>query len=155
MYQQSGKKPVKQQYLLHVLSQYGELRPISGWDRFTSFGHPSKFQWVLHVGFVTALASVTGGQPNFAWYLAISWAVSLYVHIRGLLLPKGILPRAKFTLHPSRVILYWQRYCAALEHDEQWASAKLCGMASSRDRAAIPFDIGRLNCLVFICFSCH
>jgi len=21
--------------------QYGELRPTSGWDRFTSFGHPS------------------------------------------------------------------------------------------------------------------
>jgi len=24
--------------------QYGELRPTSGWDWFTSLGHPSKFQ---------------------------------------------------------------------------------------------------------------
>jgi len=28
------------------------------------------------------------------------------------------------------------------------ASVKLCGVVSSRDRAAIPFDIGRSNCLV-------
>jgi len=31
-----------------------EYRPISGWDRFTSLGHPSKFQWVWGLGFVTA-----------------------------------------------------------------------------------------------------
>ena len=35
-----GKKFVKQQYLLHMSSQYGELRPTSGWDRFVSLGHP-------------------------------------------------------------------------------------------------------------------
>jgi len=33
MYRQSEKKLVKQQYLLHMSSQYGELRPTSGWDR--------------------------------------------------------------------------------------------------------------------------
>jgi len=33
-----GKKLVKQQYLLHMSSQYGELRPTSGWDRFVSLG---------------------------------------------------------------------------------------------------------------------
>ena len=27
-------------------SQYGELRPTSGWHQFWSLGHPSKFQWV-------------------------------------------------------------------------------------------------------------
>jgi len=36
-----GKKPVKQQYLLQMSSQYGELRPTSGCDRSRSFGHPS------------------------------------------------------------------------------------------------------------------
>jgi len=41
----------------------------------------------------------------------------------GLLSTDGILPGAKFTLHPS--LLYWQRYCKALQ---QRASAKLCGM---------------------------
>jgi len=41
--------------------------------------------------------------------------------------------------------LSWQRYCTALE---QWVSARLCGVVSSRDRAPIPFDTGRSNCLV-------
>ena len=35
------KKVVKQQYLFHMSSQYGELRPTSGWHRFGSLGHPS------------------------------------------------------------------------------------------------------------------
>jgi len=35
------KKLVKQQYLLQMSSQYGELRPTSGWDRSGSLGHPS------------------------------------------------------------------------------------------------------------------
>jgi len=35
-----GKKLFKQQYLLHMSSQYGELRPTSGWDHFVSLGHP-------------------------------------------------------------------------------------------------------------------
>ena len=38
-----GKKLVKQQYLLHMSPQYGELRPTSGWDRFVSLGHPGNF----------------------------------------------------------------------------------------------------------------
>jgi len=35
------KKTVKQQYLFHMSSQYGELQPTSGWDHFVSLGHPS------------------------------------------------------------------------------------------------------------------
>jgi len=35
-----SKKLVKQQYLLYMSPQYGELRPTSGWDRFVSLGHP-------------------------------------------------------------------------------------------------------------------
>jgi len=31
-----GKKLVKQQYVLHISSQYGELRPTNGWDRLTN-----------------------------------------------------------------------------------------------------------------------
>ena len=60
-----GKKPVKQQYLLHMPSQYGELRPTSGWDLLASLGHPSKFQRVSHFGSVTARHSSTRHQPNF------------------------------------------------------------------------------------------
>ena len=35
-----GKKSVKQQYLLQMSPQYGELLPTSGWDRFVSFTCP-------------------------------------------------------------------------------------------------------------------
>ena len=52
------KKLVKQQYLVHMLLQYGELRLISGWDRFVSLGYPSKFQRVSRLGFVTAAPSL-------------------------------------------------------------------------------------------------
>jgi len=40
------KKPVKWQYLPHMSSQYGELRPTSGWDLLSSLRHPCKFQRV-------------------------------------------------------------------------------------------------------------
>jgi len=46
--------------------QYGELRPTSGWDRFVSLEHPSKFQRVSRLGSVTAQHSSSGRQPNFA-----------------------------------------------------------------------------------------
>jgi len=38
-----GKKLVKQQYLLQMSLQYGELRPTNGWDRLAGLGHPSYF----------------------------------------------------------------------------------------------------------------
>jgi len=60
-----GKKLVKQ-YLPHMSLQYGELRPTSGWDRFVSLGHLSKFQWLSRLGSVIARYSSSGHQPNFA-----------------------------------------------------------------------------------------
>jgi len=60
------KKLVKQQYLFHMSSQYGELQPTSGWDLLSSLGHPSKFQRVSHLGSVTARHYSSGRQPNFA-----------------------------------------------------------------------------------------
>jgi len=127
-----------------MFSQYGESQPSSGWDRFTSLGHPNKFQRVSRVGFVTSPMSLNGRQPNFAWCLAVSWAGTLIFSF-GSSCPQGNFARRKIHFaSKSCVILYWQRYCAALE---LWASAKLCGMVSSRDRAAIPFDTGRSNCL--------
>jgi len=56
------KKIVKQQYLLHMSLQYGELRPSSGWDPFVSLGH----QRVSRLGSVTARHSSIGRQANFA-----------------------------------------------------------------------------------------
>ena len=60
MYWQSEKKLVKQQYLLRMSPQYGELWPTSGWDRFVSLGHSCKFQRVLRLGSITARHSGIG-----------------------------------------------------------------------------------------------
>jgi len=57
---------VKQQYLLHMFPQYGELGITSSWDRPGSLGHPCKFQRVSRLGSVTARHSSIGRQPNFA-----------------------------------------------------------------------------------------
>ena len=61
-----GKKLGKQQYLLHMSPQYGELRHTSGWDRFGSLGHPGYFQLLPHLGSVTARQSSSERQPNYA-----------------------------------------------------------------------------------------
>jgi len=103
---QSGKKLVKQQYLLQMSSQYGELPPTNGWDRLASFGHPSKFQRVSYLGFVTAPTSLNGGQPKFARCLAVFCYGTLYINFWELWPPNGILPGAKFTLHPSLAFAY-------------------------------------------------
>jgi len=63
-------------------SQYGELRPTNGWAALGSLVHPSKFQLILRLGFITALTSLSGGQPNFAWCLAVSCTV-YYICIFG------------------------------------------------------------------------
>jgi len=89
------KKLVKQQCLLHMSPQYGKLRPTNGLDWFGSLGHPSRFQWVLHLGFVTAARLLNGSQPNFARCLAVSWAGALYIHFRGLLPRNGIFATCK------------------------------------------------------------
>jgi len=81
--------------------------------------HPSKFQRFSLLGFVTATASLTGSQPNFAGRLAVSLADALYTHIfRGLLPADGNSPRAIFTLRPSVAFFYIL----------QRPSAKLCGV---------------------------
>jgi len=57
------KKLVKQQYLLHMSSQYGELRPSSGWDLLASLEHTSTFQRLSRLN---ARHSSSGRQPKFA-----------------------------------------------------------------------------------------
>ena len=61
-----GKKLVKQQYVIDMSAQYGELQPTKGWDLFGSLGHPSKFERVSRLGSVTARQSSSERQPNFA-----------------------------------------------------------------------------------------
>jgi len=49
--------------------------------------------------------SVSGGQRNFAWCLAVFWAGTPYIHFRGLLPPYRNF--AKFTLRTSLAYSYW------------------------------------------------
>jgi len=60
------KKHIKQQYLLQMSLQYGELPPTNGWDRLAGLGYPIIFQWVSRHGSVTARQSSSGRQPNLA-----------------------------------------------------------------------------------------
>jgi len=61
-----SEKTVKQQYLLQMSLQYGELRSTNGWDRLAGLGHLIIFQRVSRLGSVTAWQSSSGRQPNFA-----------------------------------------------------------------------------------------
>jgi len=107
-----------------------ELRPINGWDLLARLGHPSKFQRVSHLAFVTAVMTLTGGQPNFARCLP-SPALLHYIYIFG-----GSFRWQNFAwckVHfasKSCVLMYWQRYCTALQ---QRAWAKLCGVVHGMD----------------------
>ena len=128
--------------------QYGELRPTSGWDRFVSLGHPSKFQRVWRLGSVTARHSSSGRQPNFAalnrgrhLYSAgrpSRWALAhilvMYEFIIGLLIISQYLLGFDSSIW-IRVILTYLRYwyCAESRHthavfaDVRVAVIMLCG----------------------------
>jgi len=131
--------------------QCGELQPTNGWDRFTSLEHLSKFQRVSLLASVTAMAWLNGSQPNFARYCLLGW-YTIYT-FSGALLTWHNFARCKihFT-SKSCVLLYWQRYCTALQ---QRAWPKLCGRGTRNGmtelsqrvrpifgRAAITFGIG-------------
>jgi len=77
----------------HNTVNFGPLKAEIDW-RF--WAHPSKFQRVSRLCFITAPMSLNGGQPNFVRCLAVSWAGTL--HFWALLSPNRILPGAKFTL---------------------------------------------------------
>jgi len=85
------------------MANFGPLTDDTG---SVVWGHPSKFQRVSRLGFVTAATSLNGSQPNFARCLAVSRAGTLYIHFRRLLPRNGTLPGAKFTLHPSLALCY-------------------------------------------------
>ena len=96
-------------------SQYGELRPTrpNGWDRLASLGHPSKFQRVSLIDFVTAATSLNG---NFARSFAVSCVGSLYIHFGGCCpLTEFWKAQSLLCVQVLRSTAYWQRYCTALQ----------------------------------------
>jgi len=62
----------------HNMVNFGPLTAEIGWR---VLGHPSKFQGVSRLGFVTAATSLIACQPNFARCLAVSWAGTLYIFV--------------------------------------------------------------------------
>jgi len=67
----------------HNMANFGPQMAEISWQVWA----PQQFQPVSHLGFVTAVTLFTGGQPNFAWCLAISWAGTLYIHFSGAFAP--------------------------------------------------------------------
>jgi len=123
-------------------------------------GHPNKFQRVSRLAFVTAATSVTGGQPDFARCLAVSWADTLYTFSEAIAPWQNFVRCKIYFTFKSCVCLYWQRYCTALQ---QRASAKLCGVVQGMEwwnfhRGRHLYTAGRpsrwasAHILVFFCF---
>jgi len=87
---------------------YGELRPSSGWDRFGSLGHPTKFQWGFAFWLrycsdvvyrrLTKLCTMLGrllGSYTIIYIFGGSCPLMEFCH-----------QRAKFTLRPSLAFSY-------------------------------------------------
>jgi len=117
----------------------GKLRPTNGWR---VWGTPANFNASL-LHYCTDIAQRTSTKLCMMFGHLLGWYI-IYTFC-GLLPPNRILPAAIFILLPSRAFSYIGSITA---RHSQWESAKLCGMVSSHDRVAIPFDIGRLNFLV-------
>ena len=94
----------------HNMANFGSLTAEIG-SGVWGTGHPmQQLQRVSRLGSFTAPTSLTGGQPNFARSLAVSWAGLVhYICIFGGCCPLTefrILPGAKFTLWPSLAFSY-------------------------------------------------
>jgi len=149
------KKLVKQQFL-HMSPAVCELWPISGLDGFTSLGHPSKFQWVSRLGFVTAAMTldVTAGMTaKRCTMFGCLLAATVCIHFRGLLSPNEILQGAKFTLRPSLAFSYIGSVTA--RHSSSWRQPNLAALSRERHlySAGRPSRWASAHILVFFyCF---
>jgi len=101
------KKLVKQQYLLHMFSQYGKLRPTSEWDRSGSFVTPQ----LISTGFASLQRywrhSSSGRQANFG---ALKTGHHLYSVGRPPRWPLAYI-LAKLKFRPSRPIKHETKPC--------------------------------------------
>jgi len=102
----TGKKLVKQQYVLHMSPQYG---PTNGWDLLASFGHLSKLQRVLRLAFVTAATSLTGSQPNCMMFDHLLCCYTVYTYSVALAHWQNFAPCKIHFTSKSCVLLYCQR----------------------------------------------
>jgi len=108
----------------HSMVNLGLLTAEIGWRVWGSQQNSTGFVF----GFVTAPTSLNGGQPNCTMFGRL---LGLYtIHTFWGYCPQRNFARCRihFT-SKSCVLLYWQRYCTALE---QWVSVKLCGVRRGR-----------------------
>jgi len=102
----SRKNLVKQHYLLHVSSQYGELWPTNGWDRFVSLGHPPQ---QISTGFACWRRRSTEVNQTLHDVWPTPGLVDYICTFSGAVARNRIRPGAKFTLHPSLALLRGSR----------------------------------------------
>jgi len=131
-----------------------------------SLGHPSKFQRVSRLGFVTAPTSLNGDQQNFAGCLAVSWAGTLCIHFGG------SCPLTEFCQLQNSLCVQVLRspILAALLHGTRVAAVsqtKLCGVVQGMElrnfrrghhlySAERPSRWAPAHILVYFCFFvCH
>jgi len=129
---QKKNKLIKQQYFLQMSWQYGELRPISGWDRFTSLGHPANFNRLRVLA--SLLQRRRSKEANQTLHdLWSSPELVHYIYIFGGFCFAPWQNFATSKIHfasKSCVLVYWHRYCTAFQ---QRASAKLCGVVQGME----------------------
>jgi len=98
-----GGKLVKQ-HLLHMFRQYGELRPITGWDLLAHLGHPANFCVFCVLASILQRHRATEAIQT----LHDVWPSPGLVHytFSAALAPWRNLPGTKFTLRPSFAFSY-------------------------------------------------
>ena len=113
-----------------MFSQYGEHRPTNGWDRFTSLGHPARFNGFRVLA--SLLQRSRSPEANQTLHDVLpSHGLLHYVYTFGGSCPWRNFARCKVHFSSKYcVLLYWQRYCTAVE---QRPSAKLCGVVQGME----------------------
>jgi len=146
------KKVIKQQYVLHMSSQYGELRPISGWDRFTTLGTPANFNgFRVLASLLYRRRSMDVNQtlhdvwpsPGLVHYIFIfwgSWPLREFWQVQSSLCVQDLRsPILAALLHGTRAIGVSQ----TLRHGTRnWIQDLLYRAPSIFGRAAITLGIG-------------
>jgi len=125
-----GKKSLNANISSIMSSQYGELQPTNGWAHFGSLGHRSKFQQVSRLGIVTAATSYQKPSKLCTMFGRLLGWCTIYT-LSGALVPQRNFSTCKIHFaSKSCVLLYWQRYCTALQ---QLSSAKQCGVVQGME----------------------
>jgi len=98
-------------YLLHTSSQYGELRPTSGWDRFRCLGHPQRIStgfasWLRYWSDVdhrrpTKLCGVEQRVPPIFGMATITLGIG----------PHSSIFRSKLIMSTHRLLGMWTSLC--------------------------------------------